>query len=105
MSDNLQTARTTAGLDLMFPRDDSAPEIGNALALVLHIPLAAVHPTMASVAAAHMARMPLPGTRSLANIMRGLRILTALGDGIPGHPWIKGAAGIALEIVTIIDAS
>ena len=105
MSDNLQTTRTAAGLDLMLPHDQNAPEIGNALALILNVPLAAAHPTMASAAAAHMARMPLPGTRSLTNVMTGLRILAALGDGIPGHPWIKGSAGIALEIVTIINAS
>lgn len=105
MSDNSQTARTAAGLHLMLPHDKDAPEIGNALAVVLHMPLAAVHPTMALAATANMAKRPMSGTKDLTNLMTGLRILSAVGDGIPGHPWIKGSVGIALEIVTIIDVS
>lgn len=103
MSNNIQTARTAAGLHLMLPHDKDAPEIGNALAVVLHMPLAAVHPTMALAATGNMAKRPISGTRNLTFLMTGLRILSAVGDGFPAHPWIKGSAGIALEIVIIIN--
>ncbi|KJA17969.1 hypothetical protein HYPSUDRAFT_972677 [Hypholoma sublateritium FD-334 SS-4] len=99
MSNDIQTARTAAGLHLMLPHDKDAPEIGNALAVILHKPLAAVHPTIALAATANMARRPVSGARNLTLLMTGLRILSAVGDGIPGHPWIKGSAGIALEIL------
>ncbi|KJA15977.1 hypothetical protein HYPSUDRAFT_207392 [Hypholoma sublateritium FD-334 SS-4] len=32
-----------------------------------------------------------------------LRILAALGDGVAGVPWLKGAAGLGLEIVNTLD--
>ena len=34
-----------------------------------------------------------------------LRVLSALGDGIAGVPWLKGVAGLGLEIVNTLDVS
>ena len=104
MSSNIQTARTAAaGLHLMLPHDKNAPRIGSALAVILHKPLAAVHPTIALAAAFNLAKQPMSGTLDLNSFMTGLRILSAIGDGFPTHPWIKGSAGVALEIVTMIN--
>ena len=34
-----------------------------------------------------------------------LRVLAALGDGVVGVPWLKGTAGLGLEIVNVLDVS
>lgn len=34
-----------------------------------------------------------------------LRVLSALGDGIAGLPWLKGVAGLGLEIDNVLDVS
>lgn len=34
-----------------------------------------------------------------------LRVLSALGDGITGIPWLKGAAALGLEIANTLDVS
>lgn len=41
----------------------------------------------------------------LSRARSALCILSALGDGVAGVPWLKGAAELALEIVNILDVS
>ena len=41
----------------------------------------------------------------LSQAKSALRVLSALGDGIAGVPWLKGTAGLGLEIVNALDVS
>ncbi len=41
----------------------------------------------------------------LSQAKSALRVLAALGDGFMGVPWLKGTAGIGLEIVNALDVS
>ena len=41
----------------------------------------------------------------LGQAKSALRVLAALGDGIAGVPWLKGAAGLGLEIVDVLEVS
>lgn len=41
----------------------------------------------------------------LSEAKTALRVLSALGDGIAGVPWLKGAAALGLEIVNASDVS
>ena len=34
-----------------------------------------------------------------------LRLVSSLGDGVTGVPWLKGAAGLGMEIVNVLDVS
>ncbi len=41
----------------------------------------------------------------LSQAKSALRVLAALGDGFMGVPWLKGTAGLGLEIVNALDVS
>ncbi len=107
MSDNHDSNSTpkAAGLGLMFPAEKKSPFIGSAIAMTGHMSLAMSSPHIASAATIQMAKMARPTTKDLSLIVLGLKLLSAIGDGLPGHPWIKASAGIALEILDVIDVS
>ena len=107
MSDNHNSNSTpkAAGLGLMFPAEKKAPSIGNAIAMTGHMSLAMSSPHIASAATIQVAKMARPTTKDLSLIVLGLKLLSAIGDGLPGHSWIKASAGIALEILDVIDVS
>lgn len=41
----------------------------------------------------------------LSQAKSALRVLSALGDGVVGVPWLKGAAALGIEIVNTLDVS
>ena len=69
---------------------------GLVLAAPLHAtPIPIVAPTLKTI----------PGGFDINDAKISLRIMAAAGDGVMGVPWVKGAAGIALEIVNTLDVS
>ncbi|KJA15984.1 hypothetical protein HYPSUDRAFT_80265 [Hypholoma sublateritium FD-334 SS-4] len=65
--------------------------------LVATAPLHAVSPLAAAIECAPDNDVDLSQARS------ALRVLAELGDGVAGVPWLKGAAGLGLEIVNTLD--
>lgn len=84
----------------ILPIHPAARHIGAALlvsGLTAAAPLHAVSPLAAAIESATDAVVDLDQAKS------ALRILAALGDGVAGVPWLKGAAGLGLEIVNTLD--
>ena len=86
----------------ILPTCPPARHIGHATlvsGLVAAAPLLPVSPLTAILEAAPDNDMDLSQAKS------ALRVLAALGDGITGVPWLKGTAGLGLEIVNALDVS
>lgn len=87
---------------LPVPVHLSARYIGPALlasGLAAAAPLHAVYPPSAVFACN-------PGDSvDLSQAQSALRVLSALGDGVAGVPWLKGAAELGLEIANTLDVS
>ena len=87
---------------LILPTCPSARHIGHAtlvFGLVATAPLLPVSPLTAILEAAPDNDVDLSQAKS------ALRVLAALGDGFTGVPWLKGTAGLGLEIVNALDVS
>ena len=86
----------------ILPTCPSARHIGHATlisGLVVAAPLLPVSPLAAILEGASDDDVDLSQAKS------ALRVLAALGDGLMGVPWLKGTAGLGLEIVNALDVS
>ncbi|KJA14287.1 hypothetical protein HYPSUDRAFT_59453 [Hypholoma sublateritium FD-334 SS-4] len=92
------TARKRTPLDL--PVHSSPPYIGPALLVSGLVIAAPVHTV--SLPATAFESTP-EGNIELSDAKSALRVLSALGDGMVGVPWLKGAAALGLEIVSTLD--
>lgn len=86
----------------IVPVHSVAHHIGPAMlvsGLTATAPLHAVSPLAAAIESAPDDDVDLGQAKS------ALRVLAALGDGVTGVPWLKGAAKLGLEIVNSLDVS
>lgn len=84
------------------PAHTSGHYIGPAIlisGLAAAAPLHAVSPPTAAFESTPNHNVDLGRAKS------ALRVLSALGDGVAGVPWLKGATELGLEIVNILDVS
>jgi hypothetical protein len=86
----------------VFQTNSHAPNIGNSLVLAGLAGLAPVNGVSLLVAALENTE---DKTVNLDQAKCAMRLLLAIGDGLGTFGWIKGAAGIALEIMNIVDVS
>ncbi len=86
----------------ILPKCPSARNIGHAAlisGLVGSAPLDGGCPVTAILESADDDEMDLSHAKS------ALRVLSCLGDGVAGVPWLTGVAGLGLEIVNLLDVS
>ena len=80
----------------------SARHIGRAVLVSCLIGAAPLHPISPPTAIFESAT---DRNVDLSQAKSALRVLDALGDGFMGVPWLKGVAGLGLEIVNTLDVS
>ncbi len=95
-------ARGASNKNLIRPARSSSHHIGHAALVSGLIGAAPLHPL--SPPTAIFESVP-DSIVDLSQAKTALRVLAALGDGFVGVPWLKGTAGIGLEIVNALDVS
>ena len=98
----ISRSRSVSRSRIILPECSSARHIGHATLVSGFVGAALLHPV--SPLAAVLASVQDDDV-DLSQAKSALRVLAALGDGITGAPWLKGAAGLGLEIVNALDVS
>lgn len=84
------------------PEHPSVRYIGSAILVSSFVAAAPVHAVSLPATAFDNA---LNNNVDLSKAKQALRVLSALGDGIAGVPWLKGTAELGLEIANTLDVS